>query len=134
MPCFESFYKLKKQALRLLFIDFFINEIVSLIDPFSNWKLIMCDFSYDTLKSKFFVGSELISTKKERIQKCLDFVSTKTSGLSVKSQKIILKKVSSLELTFMKKWRESKCVADRFRADNVQWLNKNLQVHSNANM
>lgn len=87
----------------------------------------MDDFSYENLTSKFFLNEKLLASKSERIENCFRFVSEKISCTSY-ALKVIKKRIVSLELTFRKKWHESKCVAKRFADNNVEWLHKSLQV------
>lgn len=86
--------------------------------------------SYQNLISTFFDGNILIFKKCERIRAGVELVTKSTihSWLTKTDNEKILKKVSSLERVFMKKWRESECNAERFKNDNAQWLQRKLEV------
>lgn len=89
----------------------------------------MSGFSYKNLISTFFVNNRLIAARKERIEKCLPFVVGKLRCPSVKSQEDLKNKISSVDVTFMKKWRESKCKDEEsFRLQHEQWINTDLKV------
>lgn len=89
---------------------------------------MMDDFSYKMLTSKFFVDDKLLPSKIDRVENCFKFLAEKASCSSAKSSEFVKKKIVSIELTFMKKWREAKSIAGRFSQDNEKWLHRTLQV------
>lgn len=80
----------------------------------------MDDFTYENLTAKFRKDNKLLPSKNERVENCFQFVTEKISCSSSGAIETVKKRIVSLELTFMKKLRESKFAVDRFREDNVQ--------------
>lgn len=90
----------------------------------------MDDLSYENLVTKFFKKqNELFASKSQRIENCLSFVNETVSYTSKHAVEVIRKRITSLDLTFMKKWRDSKFDWISFRQSNEEWLHRSLQVH-----
>lgn len=85
-------------------------------------------FSYEKLTGQFFANNKLLSSKSQRVDSCLDFLSRNISYGNKNAADTIKKRIISLELTFMKKWRQAECKAERFNEANVQWLQIRLKV------
>lgn len=93
--------------------------------------LSVADFSYKNLISNFFFDDKLIPQRNQRIDKCVQFVidNVPVRDLSKKLQDVIKNKVSSIEITFAKKWRESKSKSkDEFEQTYEKWIHTDLQV------
>lgn len=87
----------------------------------------MADFSYKNLISIFFSGGKLAS-RSDRIEACVKFVEDNIPCKSPRSRKAIKKLVSSVDVSFNKKWREAKGVKERFERENHNWLQIELNV------
>lgn len=90
----------------------------------------MGDFSYKNLISKFFSGGGggKLTSRSARIEACIKFVEDNIPCKSPRSHKAIDKLVSSVDVTFNKKWREAKVVKERFETENKNWLQIKLNV------
>lgn len=82
---------------------------------------------YKNLISTFFVEKTLRS-KPDRLKKCFEYVMSVKYYKLEKARENINKKIISLEITFMKKWRESDFVEERFNQENEVWLHRVLEV------
>lgn len=92
----------------------------------------MIDLTYVNLLPKFFEDDKLIAGRTERIERCYQFVleNVPNRDLSQKLQDVVKNKVSSFELTFYKKWRESKCKCrDQFEKSYEKWIHMDLKVN-----
>lgn len=84
---------------------------------------------YFNLVSKFFSGGKLITSRPERIKKCFEYVMNEKYYKTQRSRDFITKKITSVEDTFMKKWRLSKCrELEPFKKDNEAWMHISLKV------
>lgn len=88
----------------------------------------MGDFSYKNLISKYFSSRGELKSRGVRIRTCVQFVTDKVPGKCARSELAIEKAVVSVDATFMKKYREAKCVMDRFEKENENWLRTDLEV------
>lgn len=91
--------------------------------------------SYKNLIRNFFLDDKLIAQRNERIEKCLQYVLDIVDidrDLSQKLQDVVKNKVASVEVTFFKKWRESKSKSkEEFEERYKKWIHTNLNVMIN---
>lgn len=87
----------------------------------------MSIFTYKNLISKFFSGGKLAS-RSGRIAACVEFVDDNIPCKSARSRLAIKKLVSSVDVTFNKKWHDAKGVKERFERENENWLQIELNV------
>lgn len=88
----------------------------------------MSDFSYKNLISIFFSDDGKLASRRDRIEACVQFVEGNIPCKSPRSHIVIKKLVTSVDLTFEKKWREAKGVKERFETKNEKWLQIDLKV------
>lgn len=82
---------------------------------------------YANLISNFFSDGKLISSSPERVEKCLQYVMRETSHSA--SRDFLKKKITSVDITFSKKWRDSKCTnLELFTEENQNWMHRTLEV------
>jgi len=92
---------------------------------------MMIELTYKNLISNFFLNDKLIVERNERIEKCFQFVleNVPNRDLSEKLQDVIKSKVTSVEITFFKKWRESRSKSkEQFDQYNEKWIHTILKV------
>lgn len=90
---------------------------------------MMDELCYKNLIAAFFVEKKMIVQHKQRIEKCMQFVANKLPPLSVRAREAIMKSIKSVEITFLKRWHETKCVdLVRFEQDNEKWIHTNLKA------
>lgn len=86
-------------------------------------------FTYGNLIATFFAEEKLIQSRPERLNKCFEYVMHQKYYSSQSSRDAIIKKIESVDATFMKKWRDSKCMKlERFKEDNKDWIHRILEV------
>lgn len=84
---------------------------------------------YKNLFSLFFVDKTLIENRQERLKKCLEYVKSVKNYSPADDLNKVTKSITSLEVTFMKRWRESNFDEERFTQQNEKWIHKVLEVH-----
>ncbi len=93
---------------------------------------IASELTYKNIISNFFVNNKLIAERIERIENGFQFVldNVPNRNLSQKLLDVIKNKVSSVEVTFFKKWRESKSKSKtEFFEGHEKWVHSDLKVH-----
>lgn len=89
----------------------------------------MDELLYKNLIAQFFVDKTLICQHSQRIENCFQYVATKLPPLSVRAKETIVKSIKSVEITFLKRWRETKCAnLGLFQQDNEKWVHTILKV------
>lgn len=90
------------------------------------------DLSYKSIISSFFENNKLIAQRQERIENGSRFVldNVPVRNLSQKLQDVIKNRVSSVEMNFIRKWRESKAKSKQeFDLHYETWIHTDLKVH-----
>lgn len=93
------------------------------------------DLSYKNIILTFFDNNKLIAQRNERIDKGVQFVldNVPVRNLSEKLQDVVKQKVSSVEMTFIRKWRECKSKSkEEFENHYEKWIHTDLKVNKNV--
>ena len=86
-------------------------------------------FMYEKLISTFFVEKKLIESRSERLKNCFEYVMSRNHYITSTACNKAKSKIASLDVTFIQKWRESKCIElQHFKIVCEGWMQRILQV------